>query len=111
MKNKSRIEKVLDLLWGNQGTYIGINNLTLTPTQAKKVFQEVIQFLQMMGIAHQADTSRYRIRILSEKQNQAIQAAKKDSNKMFIQPTITGKNYTSIFLDEWSNECVNQYFN
>ena len=100
MKNKSRVEKVLDLLWGNQGTYIDINNLTLTPTQAKKVFQEVIHFLQMMGITYQADTSGYRIRILSEKQNQAIKSAKESSNKIFVQPTITGKNYTSILLDE-----------
>ena len=100
MKNKSRVEKVLDLLWGNQGTYIDINNLTLTPTQAKKVFQEVIHFLQMMNITYQAVTSECKVRILSEKQNQAIKAAKESSNKIFVQPTITSKNYTSILLNE-----------
>ena len=68
-KNKSKMEKVLDLLWKSQGTYIDIRNLTITPTQAKKVFQEVIQFLQMMGINYQAETSACRLRIVTEKEN------------------------------------------
>ena len=83
MKNqKSKMEKVLDLLWKNEGTYIDVRNLTITTIQARKVFEEVNNFLKMMGITVKVQ-GNYRLCILPKEKS-----------------TLKGKNPTSVFVDE-----------